>query len=58
MQSSGSKINSDISIIFATPEWISEPDNVSRVQGLATEGKLSLLAINEAYVFGVWMVRL
>ena len=46
--------NSDISIIFVTPEWISKPDNVSRVQSLATEGKLPLLAIDEAHLVSEW----
>ena len=41
-------------IIFVTPEWIAKAENVSRVQGLAAKGKLSLLAIDEAHLFCEW----
>ena len=45
---------SDIRIVFVTPEWIAKPENVSKVQSLADAGKLSLLAIDEAHLVSEW----
>lgn len=45
---------SDIRIVFVTPEWITKPENVSKVQSLAAVGKLSLLAIDEAHLVSEW----
>ena len=44
---------SDTRIVFVTPEWNSKPEKIQKVQTLATAGKLSLLAIDEAHNYGL-----
>ena len=42
--------NSDISVIFVTPEWIVKSDKLIKVQALASAGKLSLIAIDKVHL--------
>ena len=46
--------NSDIRVIFVTPEWIAKSDKLIKVQALASAGKLSLIAIDEAHLVSEW----
>lgn len=46
--------NSKESLIFVTPEWMSKPDNLSKVESLASRKQLSLIAIDEAHLFCEW----
>lgn len=46
--------NSQESLIFVTPEWITKPVNLIKIQLLASRDQLSLIAINEAHLFCEW----
>ena len=46
--------NSDVRVIFVTPEWIAKSDKLIKVQALASAGKLSLIAIDEAHLVSEW----
>ncbi len=41
-------------IIFVTPEWISHPNNKSKLRDLENKKQLSLIAIDEAYLVQQW----
>ena len=46
--------HSDIRVIYVTPEWITKPDKLSKVQKLAHDGALTLIAIDEAHLASDW----
>lgn len=45
---------SDIHVIYVTPEWIVKHDKQTKVQKLARDGVLSLIAIDEAHLASDW----
>ena len=45
---------SDVIIIFVTPEWITKPDNQRKVRNLEKEKKLALIALDEAHLISEW----
>ena len=46
--------NSDISVIFVTPEWIAKLDKLIKVQALVSAGKVLLTAIDETPLVSEW----
>ena len=46
--------NSDTSLIFVTPEWIVKPDKKAKVQRLAQNRQLCMIAIDEAHLYHYW----
>ena len=46
--------NSKVSLIFVTPEWITKPGNLSKIQLLASRKQLSLIAVDEAHLYCEW----
>ena len=41
-------------LIFVTPEWVTKPCNLLKMQSLAQSGHLSLIAIDEAHLCTEW----
>lgn len=41
-------------LIFITPEWLTKPSNYAKIQSLARNKQLSLIAIDEAHLFVDW----
>ena len=41
-------------IIFVTPEWVSKPSNLMKVQNAAQNNNISLIAIDEAHLCSEW----
>ena len=46
--------DSEDSIIFVTPEWISKPEKRVKLKSLCDRGKLSLIAIDEVHLYHHW----
>ena len=46
--------NSDANLIFVTPEWIVKPDKKAKVQRLAQNQQLCMIAIDEAHLYHYW----
>ena len=46
--------NSQESLIFVIPDWVIKPANLTKIQLLASRKQLSLIAIDEAYLFCEW----
>ena len=47
-------IASDVNLIFVTSEWITKPDKRAKVQMLAENNQLSMIAIDEAHLYHYW----
>lgn len=41
-------------VIYVTPEWMAKPGSVQRIQTLVAEGRLSMIAIDEAHLYHQW----
>ncbi len=48
--------DSNIKILFVTPEWLFSSNKLSRVKELAEHGRLGLIAIDEAHLVYDWQV--
>lgn len=46
--------DSDVAVIFVTPEWITKPTNQTKMHSLIQADKLSLIAIDEAHLYTEW----
>ena len=44
----------NIQLIYVTPEWFSKESNKAKVHGLARDGHLSLIALDEAHLLHYW----
>ena len=47
-------LHSEYSIIFVAPEWIPKKENITKIQQLVESEQLTLIAIDEAYLFHLW----
>ena len=41
-------------VIYVTPEWIAKQGNIERIRALVSDGRLSMIAIDEAHLYHQW----
>ena len=44
----------NVQLIYVTPEWLSKESNKAKVHALARDGRLSLIALDEAHLLHYW----
>ena len=47
-------LDSDVSIVLVTPEWMANPHKKDKVKELVSNGKVCMIAIDEAHLFHYW----